>query len=1257
MERHQDKCTWRHPPGTEIYRCEDLSVFEVDGNVNKLYCQNLCLLAKLFLDHKTLYYDVEPFLFYVLTKNDKKGCHLVGYFSKEKHCLQKYNVSCIMTMPQYQRQGFGRFLIDFSYLLSREEGQPGTPEKPLSDLGRVSYHAYWKSIILEYLFLHKNEEISIKKIAELSGMFAPDVALGFHLLNFVKLIKKETDEKFRVIFCIDWKRVDLHNEKVQKSTNRIDIDSEWLRWTPLLVPTVNSFRTESDNDSSLDNLPISEIKNEVKAMEAEKEKPHTISVVAALQSNISEIKGVKHKRRRTISTNRTMKTPKKKDEVTPARLIPEIEITSSGRKRTRPIKFNETTFGSVKTKSVETTKVIVKEPEILPETCSEEVVPEISEIPVEEIPLKEVIAKRRKSIFVEKEVIPNNKKRRVPEKDDETTPLSPPITSKRSCRSRINNALETPKTSNVASSLESDTSEANETTTQSNLSARSLRQTNRTSLTPLKGERWSQRREKRLKSTQDKIEATKSDLSDDELALSAVVRDKNDLMKKNALSEMMKPTIRASTPKIPLTNKRKRFDKNISVGRNSSRIAAANAAATNVSSDDQQQPIQKKQMTLPEMMKSKTNTASTEIKVKEKSVEIPEEKLIEVKEDLVKELKKKSISPIPKPIVERNTRRTPATAPKLRNKRNLKQTESTNSEDSSAEADDEMEEDSTAVKHKTNPVVSLTDVSKKKVVESTETNVDKQNEEKVPEIESKEEEKKPIEQIVEVPKEIIKNVEPEKPVEVVKPIESFIEISTPPQTTEIPIEAVIETKKTKKQLISESIKKSVSASQSKPIPVVSPVNSVSNKIEPEKIQIVKPVTPPIKEKPVEVVEKPIEEIKPVEEKLIPIKAKEPDPILKPKPIQVVEKEKSPIKVDSVVENISVITEAKSSEREIEKTFPTTPPKNDEQNSKPIENTPSVLKLNENYGPSKIIQNVAVIETQRPNVIVDTISKNLDVKLPKPDDEKLQNSSIGFGAGQTIDQLPVQEKIILSDSESETEIDGQKIKILKNHPMSKETDFFLESIEKPIEIEKSAAPPVILPTPEICPPAIPKATTSSKIEIKEVENSKNLSEPSSCSRTSPPKIETDYTKVDLNKSTNVLSHSKNELISHKVNEKITDVRRSTKEKIHSSNSDVQKSSSKSSDHSKKPASDFKPIKSTNDISKNDQQKKGDSPNKKDPKQSYSSSNSSTSSSNYSSSKTEQYFPTNVKQQQEMISKPRSSSQDKYQSKQNSNLTGK
>lgn len=38
-------------------------MFEVDGSKQKVWCQNLCYLAKLFLDHKTLYYDVDVFFF------------------------------------------------------------------------------------------------------------------------------------------------------------------------------------------------------------------------------------------------------------------------------------------------------------------------------------------------------------------------------------------------------------------------------------------------------------------------------------------------------------------------------------------------------------------------------------------------------------------------------------------------------------------------------------------------------------------------------------------------------------------------------------------------------------------------------------------------------------------------------------------------------------------------------------------------------------------------------------------------------------------------------------------------------------------------------------------------------------------------------------------------------------------------------------------------------------------------------------------
>lgn len=82
MKRHAAKCVWRHPPGDEIYRKGKLCVWQVDGKRHKNYCQFLCLLAKFFLDHKTLYFDVDPFLFYIMTIADHDGCHIVGYFSK-----------------------------------------------------------------------------------------------------------------------------------------------------------------------------------------------------------------------------------------------------------------------------------------------------------------------------------------------------------------------------------------------------------------------------------------------------------------------------------------------------------------------------------------------------------------------------------------------------------------------------------------------------------------------------------------------------------------------------------------------------------------------------------------------------------------------------------------------------------------------------------------------------------------------------------------------------------------------------------------------------------------------------------------------------------------------------------------------------------------------------------------------------------------------------------------------------------------------
>ncbi len=188
---HQKKCEHNGPPGIEIYREGNLSMWEVEGKGHKLYCQNLCLLSKLFLDHKTLYYDVDPFFFYVLCERDACGKdQIVGYFSKEKFSQENYNLACILTFPPFQRKGYGKFLISMSYELTKIEGKTGSPEKPLSDLGRISYRSYWTYVLLtELLNRRLDKELSVETLCAATGIRQEDLLSTFDSLNVIKTYK------------------------------------------------------------------------------------------------------------------------------------------------------------------------------------------------------------------------------------------------------------------------------------------------------------------------------------------------------------------------------------------------------------------------------------------------------------------------------------------------------------------------------------------------------------------------------------------------------------------------------------------------------------------------------------------------------------------------------------------------------------------------------------------------------------------------------------------------------------------------------------------------------------------------------------------------------------------------------------------------------------------------------------------------------------------------------------------------------------
>ncbi|KAI5306536.1 Histone acetyltransferase [Ascosphaera pollenicola] len=234
-ERHRSKCTLMHPPGNEIYRDENVSFFEVDGRRQRTWCRNLCLLSKLFLDHKTLYYDVDPFLFYCMCSRDEYGCHLLGYFSKEKESAEGYNVACILTMPQYQRKGYGRLLIAFSYELSKREGKLGSPEKPLSDLGLVSYRQYWTETLVELLMEPGRETISESELANLSAMTEKDVHETLVVLNLLRYNRGNW-----VIILTD-AIVEQHQQRIEKQ--RIKgarrIDPTKLQWKPPVFSAAN----------------------------------------------------------------------------------------------------------------------------------------------------------------------------------------------------------------------------------------------------------------------------------------------------------------------------------------------------------------------------------------------------------------------------------------------------------------------------------------------------------------------------------------------------------------------------------------------------------------------------------------------------------------------------------------------------------------------------------------------------------------------------------------------------------------------------------------------------------------------------------------------------------------------------------------------------------------------------------------------------------------------------------------------------------
>jgi GNAT superfamily N-acetyltransferase len=228
QERHQMICTLVTPPGDQIYLDDDgRAVFEVDPVKNPIYIENLGFLAKMYLDHKLLMTPLNWFLFYVLTEVDDTGHHFVGYFSKNRDMNDINNLSCILVLPFFQKKGYGKFLINFSYELAKKENFVGTPERPLSDFGRQAYLAYWLQRMIDYFrSLPPDElgELSLQRISKETYIAEADVIKS---LEKVKILKRVGDS---IYLCLDKEHLDkLYKEAGYPAP---PVDAKKLRWVP-----------------------------------------------------------------------------------------------------------------------------------------------------------------------------------------------------------------------------------------------------------------------------------------------------------------------------------------------------------------------------------------------------------------------------------------------------------------------------------------------------------------------------------------------------------------------------------------------------------------------------------------------------------------------------------------------------------------------------------------------------------------------------------------------------------------------------------------------------------------------------------------------------------------------------------------------------------------------------------------------------------------------------------------------------------------
>jgi GNAT superfamily N-acetyltransferase len=184
--------------------------------LTQLFCQNLSLFAKLFLDNKSVFFDVSGFNYFLLvyvppstasstssSQSLQKHPQIVGFFSKEKQSWDNNNLACILIFPPWQKKSLGSLLMGVSYEIARREGILGGPEKPISDLGKKGYKRFWGAEIARWLLQCKETDrkkgkgmVDVERISKETWIMPEDALL---VLREMGVVEKAGRGKVRIL--------------------------------------------------------------------------------------------------------------------------------------------------------------------------------------------------------------------------------------------------------------------------------------------------------------------------------------------------------------------------------------------------------------------------------------------------------------------------------------------------------------------------------------------------------------------------------------------------------------------------------------------------------------------------------------------------------------------------------------------------------------------------------------------------------------------------------------------------------------------------------------------------------------------------------------------------------------------------------------------------------------------------------------------------------------------------------------------------